>query len=54
MAAPRPKPETEPQKPLHDGGVSSGETPTSPGTPSDKPDEGAADHDREGGMIGEG
>ena len=55
MAAPRPKPDVQPVTPRHEGGVKSGETPTpTPAPASDKPDEGAGDPDREGGMIGEG
>ena len=55
MTAPRPKPEAPPQAPRHEGGVkpSAAQTPPAPQA-AEKPDEGAADRGREGGMIGEG
>lgn len=56
MTAPRPKPETPPQAPLHEGGVkpSAAQTPPPPAQTPETPDEGADDRRREGGMIGEG
>jgi len=54
MAAPRPKPETLPDKPRHDGGVKPAETPPpseSSGEPVERP---AEPRGGEGGMIGEG
>ncbi len=55
MAAPRPKPPVNPDKPRHEGGEKSGEAAApAPAASPDKPDEGAADRGREGGMIGEG
>ncbi|MDP3173466.1 MAG: hypothetical protein Q8M88_03420 [Phenylobacterium sp.] len=55
MAAPRPRPPVNPDEPRHEGGEKSGEAAAPPPAASpDKPDEGAADRGREGGMIGEG